>query len=71
MFVKLCIWLALTGLGFHASARRSKHRARDRARFYIGAGRHFISGAGGVGSVMPASVLVEQLRKERERWRFA
>lgn len=60
------LWLAIVCLRFNISVRHSKHGAVGTAsRGWTYAGKHFISGAGGVGSCLPASRLMELLREER------
>lgn len=69
--MKFIINLALGLFSFMAAGRRSKHAAlsrigRSRSSWFY-AGRHYISAAGGVGDIMPASRLVWQLKAERIR----
>lgn len=62
----ILVTAALGLVGLVVWFRRSKRRAVEQAKqgwFY--AGRHFVSAAGGVGSLLPASQLIWELRRER------
>lgn len=67
--IRIMIQLFRLGVPIH----RGKHAAPDDGEstfrwFYCP--QHTVSGAGGVGDVMPASVLIETLRRERFQQEF-